>query len=174
MKENNNFSTKHDLKLNASFTEEIWIEVSNKDKNEKNWMVGILCRHPNHQLLEFQSCFEATLEALNEHDTPYLMCDDINIDLLKKDNDPGMLNYVAALSSLGCEPLIYHPTKITNSSSTAIDHFYTNNIPNNKISKILAHDITDHLPVFTLIGDTKLKHARSFHYIQMKHPKFYS
>ena len=31
IKENINFSIKHDLKLNASHTEDIWIEVTNKD-----------------------------------------------------------------------------------------------------------------------------------------------
>ena len=125
-------------------------------------MIGILYRHPNHQLLEFQSCIEATLEELNEHNTAYLVCGDIIIDLLKKDNNPGILNYVGMLSSLGCKSLVNHHTRIAYSSSTAIDHIYTNNVPSNKISKMLAYDITDHLPVLTSTGDTKLKNTQDY------------
>ena len=125
-------------------------------------MISILYRHPNHQLSEFQSCFKATLEALNGHNTPYLTCGDINFDLLKKDNNPGILNYVDALSSLGCKSFINYPTRITNNNSTAIDHIYANNIPNNKIRKILAYDITDHVPVLTLIEDIKLKNTQDY------------
>ena len=72
--------------------------------------------------------------------------------------------------SLGCIPLISHPTRITTTSSTLLDHVYTNNVVGEHKSFILVEDVSDHLPVMvcsnlslpksekstvTLIRDTK-------------------
>ena len=72
--------------------------------------------------------------------------------------------------SLGCIPLITHPTRVTTTSSTLLDHVYTNNVVGEHKSFILVEDVSDHLPVMvcsnlslpksekstvTLIRDTK-------------------
>ena len=49
--------------------------------------------------------------------------------------------------SLGCISLITHPTRITTSSSTLLDHVYTNNVVGEHESFILVEDVSDHLPV---------------------------
>ena len=71
---------------------------------------------------------------------------------------------------LGCIPLITHPTRITTTSSTLLDHVYTYNVVGEHKSFILVEDVSDHLPVMvcsnlslpksekstvTLIRDTK-------------------
>ena len=72
--------------------------------------------------------------------------------------------------SLGCIPFITHPTRITTTSLTLLDHVYTNNVVGEHKSFILVEDVSDHLPVMvcsnlslpksekstvTLIRDTK-------------------
>ena len=45
-------------------------------------------------------------------------------------------------------PIITKPTRITDSSTTLIDHIWINDMTNDKLeSKILLTDITDHLPI---------------------------
>ena len=69
------------------------------------------------------------------------------MDLLKQDTEPKIKTYVESLNCLGCTPVIYNPTHITNSSVTLIDHVYTNDLQNNVKCYILPHDLSDHVPV---------------------------
>ena len=48
----------------------------------------------------------------------------------------------------GCYNLIDKPTRITDNSSTIIDHIYTNIFDKPLDSGILSYDISDHLPVY--------------------------
>ena len=48
---------------------------------------------------------------------------------------------------LGCVSLVTHPTRITTTSSTLLDHVYTNNVVGEHKSFILVEDVSDHLPV---------------------------
>ena len=74
------------------------------------------------------------------------------------------------MHSLSCIPLITYPTRITTTSSTFIDHIYTNNVAGDHKSFILVENVRDHLTVMvcsnlslpksekstvTLIRDTK-------------------
>ena len=49
--------------------------------------------------------------------------------------------------SIGCIPLITHPTRITTTSSTLLDLVYTNNVLGEHKSFILVEDVSDHQPV---------------------------
>ena len=49
-------------------------------------------------------------------------------------------------------PLITKPTRITDHSSTLIDHIYSNTTIQNTVSGIALIDISDHLPVFCISG----------------------
>ena len=58
--------------------------------------------------------------------------------------------------SPGCIPTITHPTRITITSSTLIDHIYTNNFIKEMKSFILLHDLTDHFPILVSTNFDKL------------------
>ena len=63
------------------------------------------------------------------------------------------------LCSSGCLPLIKHPTRITPTSSTLIDHIYTNatTTTQNITSNVILNDFSDHFPVSVLIHNLKNK-----------------
>ena len=61
------------------------------------------------------------------------------------------------LCSSGCLPLIKHPTRITATSSTLIDHIYTNATTQNITSYIITSDLSDHMPVSVLIQNLHKK-----------------
>lgn len=76
-------------------------------------------------------------------------------------------DYLDMLFNIGVMPLITKSTRITDHTSTLIDHIYTN-VPH-KILKtgICLADITDHLPVFCSVAnklpkDKEIKHFRDF------------
>ena len=56
-------------------------------------------------------------------------------------------SYINEVYSYGCKLLIDKPTKITHSTASCIDHFYTNDQANKIKFGILINDITDHLPL---------------------------
>ena len=87
----------------------------------------------------------------------FYICGDINVDLLKCNNQPMIQKYSDMLFSMGCIPLINMPTRITNHSATLIDHIYTNNVKYDIQSYILLRDISDHLPVCALINNMKTR-----------------
>jgi len=49
--------------------------------------------------------------------------------------------------SLGCIPLISHPTRITVNTVSLIDHVCTNNVKGIDNSFILVSDMSDHFPI---------------------------
>ena len=50
-------------------------------------------------------------------------------------------------------PLITRPTRITSNTATLIDNIFTSNLNNFSVSGLMFCDISDHLPIFTLLID---------------------
>ena len=148
--------------------EDIWIQLDLG--NNKKCIVGVIYRHPKQKLSEFCKRFESTIEKMNSRKLMYYIGGDFNADLLKSNSDINIKDFMNLTYSLGCIPLITHPTRITSTSSTLLDHVYTNNVVGEHKSFILVEDVSDHLPVLvcsnlslpksekstvTLVRDTK-------------------
>ena len=61
-------------------------------------------------------------------------------------------------------PLVTKPTRITDHTSTLIDHIYTNAPIYNTISGIALVDLTDHLPVFCICNTSICKKKQKTYY----------
>ena len=48
-------------------------------------------------------------------------------------------------------PLIDRPSRITEYSATLIDNIFTNDLITDKLSGLIINDVSDHLPVFSII-----------------------
>ena len=107
----------------------------------------------------------------------YYIGGDFSADLLNSNSDTNIKDFMNLTYSLGCIPLITHPTRITTTSSTLLDHVYTNKVLGEHKSFILVEDVSDHLPVMvcsnlslpksekstvTLIRDTKNFNTEKF------------
>ena len=54
-------------------------------------------------------------------------------------------------------PLITRPTRLTSNTATLTDNIFTNNLNNFSVSGLMFCDISDHLPIFTLLlGQSKI------------------
>jgi len=64
-------------------------------------------------------------KLIKRKDTFYIL-EDMNIDISVKNRSPAFSKYVEYLISNGAIPIITLPTRVTNISSTTIDHIITN------------------------------------------------
>ena len=123
----------------------MWIQLDLG--NSKKCIVGVIYRHPKQKLSELCYSFELTIEKLKSRKLMYYIGGDFNADLLKSNSDTNIKDFMNLTYSLGCITLITLPTRITTTSSTLLDHVYTNNVVGKRESFILVKDVSDHLPV---------------------------
>ena len=168
IKKSLSISTCKEFDLNIPNCKDMWIQLDLG--NNKKCIVVVIYRHPKQKLSEFCNSFESTIEKLNSRKLMYYIGGDFNADLLKSNSDINIKDFMNLTYSLGCIPLITHSTRITTTSSTLLDHVYTNNVVGEQKSFILVEDVSYHLPVMvcsnlslpksekstvTLIRDTK-------------------
>ena len=79
---------------------------------------------------------------------------DINIDLIKYESHQPTSGYM--LYSNLCFPVITQPTRITDYTSTLINHMYTNALDKCITAGICLTDISDHFPIFLIIEEMKI------------------
>ena len=146
-----------DLKLENNGVcnvEDVWLEVS-RDKN-KYIIGGIYQSDPNQSVSEFNNLLTKSITLIGSKNIPSIVVGDINIDLLKFEGHKDTTEYVNKLILNNFLPLSLLPTRITNSSSTIIDHiyFHEGKIVSNdyKIySGNIITDITDHFGNYFII-----------------------
>ena len=93
--------------------------------NKKIFLIGGYYRHPNTSIQEFSTALADTLEKIkrNEH---CILLGDMNIELVKYDEDIKITEYVQDIIDAGFQPYTYLPTRITATAQTIIDHVYSN------------------------------------------------
>ena len=143
----------HDSNSHENLFDCVSIEITSQAK--RNTIITSIYRKPGTNINEFTNMLEEILTPI-KNKSLYL-CGDFNIDLLKYETHDQTRHFTDMLFSLGLFPLINRPTRITNTSETLIDNIFTNFISSVNYSGILISDISDHLPVFTIIP-TEIQH----------------
>ena len=114
---------------------------------KRNVIVTCVYRMPGSKIEAFNDKLENVLCQLNEKKM-FIMCGDLNIDLLSSPRHNAISDYLDILYSRGLYPLINKPSRITATCATLIDHICINVVENQIKSGLLINDISDHLPVF--------------------------
>ena len=120
-------------------------------------VIGTIYRHLGANFHTFLEELCSTLGQLADDKREYIICGDINIDLLQYQLKAPITNYVNFIYLEGCYNLIDKPTRITDNFSTIIDHIYINIFDKPLDSGILSYDISDRLPVYCLLGSALLE-----------------
>ena len=90
---------------------------------------------------------ENSLNFISRKKSSCFIMGDMNFDLLDTDS-PAEDLFKDEMFSFSFYPTINHPTRVTDTTATSIDHIWTN-IANRPItSGILTDRIADHMPVF--------------------------
>ena len=153
------------LKLDCNCTncivESIFINI--KSNNVVRSFASIY-RHPSSNIKHFNESLNQCLKKYNNNNM-LIVAGDINIDLLKT-NVSSIQEYLNIMLSYNLLPSIIIPTRVTDRSSTLIDHIFIR-LPisqvNNKItSGNLVTDISDHFSNFVIIN-TEIKNLLKDH-----------
>ena len=83
-------------------------------------------RHPHNTLLTLTEEFGELLHSIEQKNMNVYITQNFNIDLKKHDVDNNVLNYCDMISSYGCKHVVNGSTRVTASTASLLDHFYTN------------------------------------------------
>ena len=129
--------------------EGLFIQISQPLLKVKDIIIGVIYRPPGTNLERFYDCFFPIIERISSENRPCYILGDFNIDLLSNSSMGGSgQTFLNRFFSNGFYTRIDRPTRITEYSSTLIDHIFTNVHKNNSMSGIWVADIADHLPIY--------------------------
>ena len=131
-------------------------------KTSKNVVISVIYRPPNTDVRIFIDKMNILLDTImKEHKLCYLL-GDYNLIILNYDTHDTTAEFIDILYSHAILPLINRPTRVTQSSATAIDNIFTNDIDaiENGCHGILVTDISDHFPIFH-IGNKEINSMAS-------------
>ena len=141
--------------VNKELYESTWIEIENNNRSIKNILIGVIYRHPQNPIKDFTDTFSDLLHKISLENKTVCITGDINIDALKVDKNDNIDNYFNSVHSFGFKNSVMVPTRITEKSSTLIDHFYYNTLQNEIFTSIVLSDISDHFPILISIKKSK-------------------
>ena len=118
--------------------------------NGLSFTVGGIYRHPSGNITHFVSSLETILTKLDDRKN-VILAGDMNIDLVKHTNG-NVISYMSTMMSYRYLPYVTLPTRITQFSTTCIDHIFVKKSYKEKVISTLCGmfycDISDHLPCF--------------------------
>jgi len=132
----------------------MWVETN---IGGRQCVLGIIYRHPKYECKGFTDNVSVLLHYLSDKRLPYIICGDININLLQHTSSSSVQEYIETYESYNCQQKITRPTKVTATTASLIDHFYTTFDLEKVISGIRINDLSDHLPIFMLIKTNTAK-----------------
>ena len=166
--------TKRRLDLEIGLTESLWLEIKIDKSNPllvctfyRNPSKGKQAKRPvnlpigtnSFSSIECLQCgnnckkkisfadwkeeFTNLMDKVNDENKNILILGDFNIDLKQKQT-----HWVTITSLFNLKQLIDQPTRVTDTTSTIIDHIYTNNANKTNNIKIVDSGISDHKPIF--------------------------
>ena len=134
--------------------EHLWVDIQTK---QGPIAIGVVYRHPDNSAAtidKFNKEMNELFLTLNMNKRPFCCLSDININLLKISKNDAIRRYASMLISCICRCLIDVPTRFCASTSTLIDHIYTNDKMNSTASGVLTtSDLSDHYGIFTIISE---------------------
>ena len=137
--------------------ENLWVRIKST-VSSTHYIIGTIYRHPTSNMKDFSDYLNNSISELNDTKSYYFILCDININTSSQSNNI-VTNYLNMLDSNSVASLVNKPTRVTDTSSSTLDHILT--IENRLCISpfVLNHVITDHYPVMVTVSqnDTKCK-----------------
>ena len=132
-----NLLTEHKI----DFDEAVMGEIS---CSKYKFFIAAVYNKPKADKLEFVDNLDNFLNDKSSNKTPVIVCGDFNINILEQN----LLtkNYSNAIVSNGFEIGPMEPTRVTETSSTCLDHFIFQNVSKSKMIVLKNEEIADHYP----------------------------
>ena len=129
--------------------------------NGQTSIVGEIYRIPNTNVNLSIQRYEAILHKTESSNSQVIIGTDQNFDYLKINSYKPSTDLLHLYLAANTIPTITKPTRITYTSATLIDNIYVRDTTPFVHSGILFSDISDHLPIFCLIGKRKPSKTRN-------------
>ena len=148
--------------MNLNGCEDLWLEVT-VPTNQTSFIIGAVYRHPSSKIETFCEAFINTINLLSKK--IFYVLDDINIDISAKARTSSSTHCINSLISCGSVPIITIPTRVTDTSSTVIDHVITNDTSHCiRPGVIQTANISDHYPIFCEVLGYAIPTNKKMHY----------
>jgi len=122
------------------------IEIVND--NSQNIIIVNIYKPPDSDIPTFIDFISDFIDCLNIRKKHLFITGDFNIDLLSYHSRATTSKFMDQMFTHGLFPSITYPTRITSNSASIIDNIFTNVLSTDHYSKIIFHDISDHLPIY--------------------------
>jgi len=141
--------------LESQAVECLWLEINSESSS--SLLVGILYRNPA-SALTWHDDFVEMMDKVAEVQDTILLLGDFNIDMSK--HQPA---WESTMNLFGIDQMVKSPTRVTPSSSTLLDHIYTN--CTDLVSDICVPSvgISDHFPTLCKISIKLPKFVKKTH-----------
>ena len=160
LNENIPYKRRHDLDIfEEGILESVFLGI--RVKNGRKIIVGSMYKPPNAESKQLIDGFETLVTKLRSNqkkDTPELIIGiDHNLDLLKGQIHLLTRHFIDRIDKLNLLPTITRPSRITSHSATLIDNIYiSQGLHQDFESLLLLMDISNHLPLITMMRQTRL------------------
>ena len=152
------FSTNQCSKICLPNAKHLWVDIQTK---RRPIAIGVVYRHSDNSATtidKFSKEMNELFLTLNMSKRPFYCIGDININLSKISKNDAIHRYAGMLISCKFRCLMDVPTRFCASTSTLIDHIYTNDKMNPTASGVLTiFDLSDHYGIFTFISEGTAK-----------------
>ena len=147
-----NYNIRSDLSIFKSGKfESIFIELKSSDHKA---IIGEIYRVPNTSEVESIQNYETILKQIQNYKHTKIIGTDQNFNYLQIKNNKHIEDLLNVFITNGLIPTISKPTRITHKTATLIDNLYISAKNNTRVkSGVLCTNISDHLPIFTLLGN---------------------
>ena len=132
-------------------SEQLWLRISNTTTNI-NYVIGTIYRHPSSNTKDFIEFFNDILSELTALKVYYFILGDININTNASPSSREATDYLSMLNSNSVASIINIPTRVTKTTSSALDHILTNENRYTLAPLVVDYDITDYYPVMVAIS----------------------
>ena len=120
----------------------LWVELT--PTKGKPFLLGTVYRNPAERS-DWLDRYENLIDKALTDKKELIMLGDFNKDLLKTNQTRDWVN---SMTALGFTQLVNCPTRVTNSTSTLIDHIYTTNEENISDARVAQIGLSDHYAIF--------------------------
>ena len=126
--------------------EQLWIRIKNTTTSI-NYVIGTIYQHPFSNTRDFIEFLNDIISELTSLKIYYFILGDININTTISPISREATDYLNMLNSNSVASIIHIPTRVTNTTSSTLDHILTNENRYSLLPLVFDYDITDHYPV---------------------------
>ena len=148
------------IKTDDCEIETFWIEII-LDR-QPNRLICVVYRHPNKRDTETTENLQKVLNKIKRENKNTLILGDFNYDLLNHENSEHISKFLHMMIENSFQPCILEPTRIIfGNKPSLVDNIFSNSLEP-VISGNLYQKISDHLPNFVIINNSKPQKKKEF------------